>query len=91
MAHKAKLSGPKKIAAIEKYLRGEDSLSHIATMLDVDYQTINQWRPVFTTQQHNRIKTEKIPLKIGSIIGTLKCLIWALENYEKNCREKMVF
>lgn len=43
MSHKAKISGPKKIAAIEKYLRGEDSLNHLATLLNVSYASIKQW------------------------------------------------
>ena len=43
MSHKAKISGPEKIAAIEKYLRGEDSLYHLATLLDVSHQSIQQW------------------------------------------------
>ncbi|MDT2277858.1 hypothetical protein [Paenibacillus larvae] len=30
MSHKAKVSGSEKIAAVEKYLRGEDSLNHLA-------------------------------------------------------------
>lgn len=41
--HKTKISGPEKIAAIEKYLRGEDSLNHLAALLGVDFQTIKQW------------------------------------------------
>ena len=43
MSHKAKISGPERIAAIEKYLRGEDSLNHLATLLDVNRQSIKQW------------------------------------------------
>jgi len=31
---KSKISGSEKIAAIEKYLCGEDSLNHLATLLD---------------------------------------------------------
>ncbi|MDT2276039.1 hypothetical protein P7H20_16095 [Paenibacillus larvae] len=33
MSHKAKVSGSEKIAAVEKYLRGEDSLNHLAKIL----------------------------------------------------------
>ncbi|WP_339061236.1 hypothetical protein [Tepidibacillus marianensis] len=40
MAHKAKILGPEKIAAIEKYLRGEDSLNHLATLLGVSFQSV---------------------------------------------------
>jgi len=43
MSHKAKISGPEKIAAIEKYLRGEDSLTHLATLLDISLPAIRQW------------------------------------------------
>jgi transposase len=43
MSHKTKISEAEKIAAIEKYLRGEASLSHLATLLDVAYPSIKQW------------------------------------------------
>ena len=43
MSHRVKISGPEKIAAIEKYLRGEDSLNHIATQLGVHNKTVQQW------------------------------------------------
>jgi transposase len=43
MSHKTKISGKEKIAAIEKYLHGEDSLNHLATLLDVTHQSITQW------------------------------------------------
>lgn len=43
MSRKAKISGAEKIAAIEKYLRGENSLSHLATLLDVHHASIKQW------------------------------------------------
>jgi transposase len=43
MSHKAKIPGSEKIAAIETYLRGEDSLNHLATLLDVSYTSIKQW------------------------------------------------
>lgn len=43
MSHKAKISEEEKIAAIEKYLRGENSLNHLATLLHVDFQAIKQW------------------------------------------------
>ncbi|MDT2237072.1 hypothetical protein P7H19_13255 [Paenibacillus larvae] len=35
MSPKAKVSGSEKIAAVEKYLRGEDSLNHLAALLEV--------------------------------------------------------
>lgn len=43
MPRKAKISGEEKIAAIEKYLREEDSLNHLATLLGVSRQSITQW------------------------------------------------
>lgn len=43
MSHKAKISGSEKIIVIEKYLRGEDSLNHLATLLGVAQQSIKQW------------------------------------------------
>lgn len=43
MSHKAKISGAEKIAAVEKYLRGEDSLHRLAMQLDVAYPSIRQW------------------------------------------------
>lgn len=43
MSHKAKISEEEKIVAIEKYLRGEDSLNHIATLLNVAFPSIKQW------------------------------------------------
>ncbi|EGW37309.1 helix-turn-helix domain-containing protein [Desulfosporosinus sp. OT] len=47
MSHKAKISGPERIVAIEKYLRGEDSLNHLATLLGVSYTAIKQWLQTF--------------------------------------------
>ncbi|MBS4021516.1 MAG: helix-turn-helix domain-containing protein [Clostridiales bacterium] len=43
MPHWVKVSGPDKVAAIEKYLRDEDSLSHIATQLGVRVPSIRKW------------------------------------------------
>jgi transposase-like protein len=43
MSHKVKVSGSAKIAAIEKYLRGEDSLNHLASLLNVSWTSIKQW------------------------------------------------
>ncbi|MCO5385639.1 MAG: helix-turn-helix domain-containing protein [Desulfosporosinus sp.] len=43
MSHKSKVSGQERIAVIEKYLRGEDSLNHLATLLDVSFGAIKQW------------------------------------------------
>lgn len=43
MSRKGKIIGAEKIAAIEKYLRGEDSLHHLATQLGIDYSNLKQW------------------------------------------------
>ena len=43
MPHKAKILGFEKIAAIEAYLRGEDSLNHLASLIGVTYQSVKQW------------------------------------------------
>lgn len=43
MSDKAKISGTEKVAAIEKYLRGEDSLNHLATLLGVAFNSVKQW------------------------------------------------
>ncbi|WP_369128237.1 helix-turn-helix domain-containing protein, partial [Paenibacillus larvae] len=43
MSHKAKVSGSEKITAVEKYLRGEDSLNHLAALLDVHHSSVRQW------------------------------------------------
>ncbi|OEH85551.1 transposase, partial [Desulfuribacillus stibiiarsenatis] len=47
MSHKSKISGTEKIAAVEKYLRGEGSLRRLASMLDVTFASINQWRQTY--------------------------------------------
>ncbi|WP_141709292.1 helix-turn-helix domain-containing protein, partial [Desulfuribacillus stibiiarsenatis] len=39
--------GTEKIAAVEKYLRGEGSLRRLASMLDVTFASINQWRQTY--------------------------------------------
>lgn len=43
MSHKIKISGIEKIVAIEKYLRREDSLKHLATLLNVSRSSVKQW------------------------------------------------
>ena len=43
MPHRVKITGSEKIAAIEKYLCGEDSLNHIATQLGVYPGAVRQW------------------------------------------------
>ncbi len=43
MSHKAKISGSEKIEVIEKYLRGEDSLNHLATLIGVSKSSAEQW------------------------------------------------
>lgn len=43
MGRKSKIHETEKIAAIEKYLRGEDSMHHLAKILGVHPSTIKQW------------------------------------------------
>lgn len=43
MGRKPKISGYEKIAVIEKFLRGEDSLNHIATLLGIQHSSVRQW------------------------------------------------
>lgn len=43
MSHNAKISGPEKITAIERYLRGEASLNHLAKLLCVSSSSFKQW------------------------------------------------
>lgn len=43
MSHKSKISDSEKIIAVEKYLRGEDSINHLAALLNVEFQTVKQW------------------------------------------------
>ncbi|WMJ81427.1 transposase [Clostridium sp. MB40-C1] len=42
MSHKAKISGSEKIEVIEKYLCGEDSLNHLATLIGVSMPSAEQ-------------------------------------------------
>ncbi|WP_274379435.1 hypothetical protein [Alkalihalobacterium alkalinitrilicum] len=42
MSRKAKISGSEKITAIEKYLRGEDSLNHLTTLLNIAESSVRQ-------------------------------------------------
>lgn len=55
MSRKSKISGEEKIAAIRKYLRGEDSMSHLATLLNVDRSSINQWLQTYQSLGPNAL------------------------------------
>ncbi|MDT2284845.1 hypothetical protein P7H17_00115 [Paenibacillus larvae] len=55
MSHKAKVSGSEKIAAVEKYLRGEDSLNHLAALLDVRHSSSRQWLQTYQSLGPKRI------------------------------------
>jgi transposase len=67
MSRKAKISGPEKIAAIEKYLRGEDSLNHIATQLGVCYSNVKQWLQTYQS------------LGPDALLHTFKNLVYSAE------------
>lgn len=43
MSHKSKISGLEKIAAIEKYLQGEDSIRRLASTLGITDASFMQW------------------------------------------------
>lgn len=55
MSHKAKILGLKKIAAIERYLRGEDSLNHLAALLGVRLSSIQQWLQIYQSLGPNAL------------------------------------
>jgi transposase len=42
MAHKSKVSGAERIAAIEKYLGGETTLSHLAAVHNVTFSAVKK-------------------------------------------------
>jgi transposase len=43
MSRKGKIPGNERIAAVETYLRGEDSLRHLAKGLNVSCRAVKQW------------------------------------------------
>lgn len=55
MSHKSKISGSEKIATVEKYLRGEDSLNHLATLLGVTSAAITQWLQTYQSLGPNSL------------------------------------
>ena len=55
MSRKAKISGPQKIAAIEKFIRGECSLNLLATLLNVHHSTIKQWLQTYQSLGPNNL------------------------------------
>lgn len=71
MSHKAKISGVEKIAAIEKYLRGEDSLNHLATLLDVAYPSIQQWLKTYQSLGPNGLLNASKNTAYSSELKTL--------------------
>lgn len=73
MPQKSKVSGEEKIAAIEKYLRGEDSLNHLAFLLDVRHHTIQQWLRNYQSLGPNGLlassknRTYSLELKLAAV------------------------
>ena len=55
MSRKSKISGPEKIATIEKYLRGEDSLTHLATLLNLSFAAVKQWLQTYQSLGPNAL------------------------------------
>jgi len=72
MPYKAKISGTEKIATIEKYLRGENSLRHFANLLDVTHQSIQQWLQTYQSLGPNALLN---PSKKTTYSKELKTLI----------------
>lgn len=73
MSHKAKISGLEKIEAIEKYLRGEDSIYHLASVLDVHRSSVKQWLQTYESLGPNGLlsasqnKTYSAQLKVTAV------------------------
>ncbi len=60
MGRKSKIPGLVKIEVVKKYLRGEDSMNHIAQDLNVDWSTVKQWLQIYQS------------LGIDGLLGTSK-------------------
>lgn len=84
MSRKAKISGPEKIATIEKYLRGEDSLNHLATVLDVHHSTIQQWHHTYQSLGPNGLHNASKNTAYASELKTK-----AVEDYLSGCGSLM--
>lgn len=56
MSRKEKISASEKIEAIKKYLRGEDSLNHLASMLNVSFASIKQWLQTYHSLGPNGLR-----------------------------------
>lgn len=55
MSRKARIPGSEKITAIEKYLKGEDSLNHIAVSLGIPYSSVKQWLQTYQSLGPNEL------------------------------------
>lgn len=68
MGHKAKIPGNEKITVIEKYLRGEDSLNHLATMHGVHIESVRRWLQIYQslgpTALHNTSKNTSYSVEL---------------------------
>lgn len=53
MGRKSKVSSLMKIEAIEKYLKGEDSLNHLAKELNVHHTSVQQWLQTYQSLGFN--------------------------------------
>lgn len=67
MSHKSKIPFGKKIEAVEKYLRGEHSLRHLASLLDVDPTAIKQWLQTYQSLGPN------------GLLNTSKNMVYSIE------------
>ncbi|KZE39312.1 hypothetical protein AV540_03795 [Brevibacillus parabrevis] len=76
MSHKAKIAGPEKIAAIEKYLCGEGSLNHLASTLDVTFSSMKQWLQTYQSLgpdgllSTSKNRTYSAELKLSAVEGS---------------------
>jgi len=85
MSRNSKISGQEKIATIEKYLRGEDSLKHLATQLGVDFQTVKQWLQNYQSLGPNGLL---IPLRILPIqMVAVKDYLYGVGSYMDICKK----
>jgi len=71
MPYKAKISGTEKIATIEKYLRGENSLRHLANLLDVTHQSIQQWLQTYQSLGPNALLNTSKKITYSKELKTL--------------------
>lgn len=84
MSHKAKISGSEKIEVIEKYLREEDSLNHLATLIGVSMSSAEQWLQTYRSLGPNALlNTSK------NTVYTVELKTRAVQDYLSGCGSHM--